>query len=150
MPPLASHVADTAVQAVAPASAQVLTPLSTTSLTPLRRATYVRVCDLAKPFSIDDDKLQEEINKLERSANGEAENEANKSSRRTDTEKSCDDQATSTTGKVDEETATATAAFTKLQIGGSKENVAEDQFQHQSKSRYKKLSPPSNGFNLCL
>jgi len=149
MTPVASHVGDMAVQAVDPASAQVLTPLST-SPTPLRRATYVRVCDLAKPFSIDDDKLQEEIKKLERSANGEAENEADKSSGRTDTEKSCDDQATSTTGKVDEETGTATAAFTKLRIGGSKENVAEDQFQHQSKPPYKRLSPPSNGFNLCL
>ena len=133
-----------------PASTQVLTPLSTTSLTPapLRRATYVQVCDLAKPFSIDDVKLREEISKLERLANDEAENETKKPSDPTDSERSSDDQAT--TEEVATETASATASVTKLRMSGSKENIAENQFQHQSQSSYKKLSPPSNGFNLCL
>lgn len=150
MPPLASHVADAAV---GPPSAQVLAPLSTTSPTPLRRATYVKVCELAKPFSIDEDKLREQINMLEKSAAEAAENNAIKSSDPTsDAERSSDEEIVSAAKKekLDAETTSTTAAITKLRIGGSKENVTDNQFQHQNKSSHKKLSPPSNGFNLCL
>ena len=140
----------------------VLAPLSTTTSsqpTALRRASYIRVADLVKAFKVDNEKLKEELDKLNdpdsRDVAAKLSDEASEEA--TGKEKNATEatEAEAESGKETPESApkvsNATAALSKLRLGSSKENVSEEQFQQRGKTVFrKKLSPPSGGYNLCL
>lgn len=143
-----------------PAGSSVLAPLSTTTSsqpTALRRASYIRVADLVKAFNVDDEKLKEELDKLNdpdsRDVAAKLSDEA--SDEATGKEKNATEAIEAETGTETPEKAPkvsdATTALSKLRLSSSKENVSEEQFQQRGKAVFrKKLSPPSGGYNLCL
>jgi hypothetical protein len=134
--------------------------LSTTTSsqpTALRRASYIRVADLVKAFKVDDEKLKEELDKLNdpdsRDVAAKLSDEA--SDEATGKEKNATEAIEAETGTETPEKAPkvsdATTALSKLRLSSSKENVSEEQFQQRGKAVFrKKLSPPSGGYNLCL
>lgn len=139
-----------------PAGSSVLAPLSTTTSsqpTALRRASYIRVADLVKAFKVDDEKLKEELDKLNdpdsrdvaAKLSDEASDEATgKEKNATETEAESGKETLESAPKV-------STALSKLRLSSSKENVSEEQFQQRGKTVFrKKLSPPSGGYNLCL
>ena len=142
-----------------PAGSSVLAPLSTTTSsqpTALRRASYIRVADLVKAFKVDDEKLKEELDKLNdpdsRDVAAKLSDEA--SDEATGKEKNAT-KAEAESGKETPESAPkvsdTTTALSKLRLSSSKENVSEEQFQQRGKTVFrKKLSPPTGGYNLCL
>jgi len=142
-----------------PAGSSVLAPLSTTTSsqpTALRRASYIRVADLVKAFKVDDEKLKEELDKLNdpdsrdvaAKLSDEASDEATgKEKNATETEAESGKETPESAPKVSD----TTTALSKLRLSSSKENVSEEQFQQRGKAVFrKKLSPPSGGYNLCL
>lgn len=141
----------------------VLAPLSTTTSsqpTALRRASYIRVADLVKAFKVDNEKLKEELDKLNdpdsRDVAAKLSDEA--SDEATGKEKNATEATEAEAGESGKETpesapkvSNATTALSKLRLSSSKENVSEEQFQQRGKTVFrKKLSPPSGGYNLCL
>ena len=145
-----------------PAGSSVLAPLSTTTSsqpTALRRASYIRVADLVKAFKVDDEKLKEELDKLNdpdrKDVGAKLSDET--SDEATGKEKNATEatEAEAESGKETPESAPkvsdATTSLSKLRLSGSMENVSEEQFQQRGKTAFrKKLSPPTGGYNLCL
>lgn len=144
----------------------VLAPLSTTTSsqpTALRRASYIRVADLVKPFNVDEEKLKDELDKLNipdakdapaKSSGGDEGSDdgvaSGKEKNATEAEAGSEGLDTRSTPENVPEISDASAALSKLQIGSSKENVSVEQFQQRAKTFRKKLQPPSSGYNLCL
>ena len=142
----------------------VLAPLSTTTSsqpTALRRASYIRVADLVKPFNVDEEKLKDELDKLSDPDTKDAPAKSSASDEGSDddvasgkeenaTEAEAGSEGSDTPENVPE-ISDASAALSKLQLGSSKENVSVEQFQQRgAKTFRKKLQPPSSGYNLCL
>lgn len=146
-----------------PGTGSVLAPLSTTTSsqpTALRRASYIRVADLVKPFNVDEEKLKDELDKLSNpdtkdapaksSAGDEGSDDGVASGKEKNaTEAEAGSEGSDTPENVPE-ISDASAAHSKLQLGSSKENVSVEQFQQRAKTFRKKLQPPSSGYNLCL
>ena len=142
----------------------VLAPLSTTTSsqpTALRRASYIRVADLVKPFNVDEEKLKDELDKLsdpdtkdataKSSAGDEGSDDGVASGKEKNaTEAEAGSEGSDTPENAPEISDDASAALSKLQLGSSKENVSVEQFQQRAKTFRKKLQPPSSGYNLCL
>ena len=143
----------------------VLAPLSTTTSsqpTALRRASYIRVADLVKPFNVDEEKLKDELDKLsdpdtkdapaKSSAGDEGSDEGVASGKEKNAaEAEAGSEGSDTPENAPEISDDASAALSKLQLGSSKENVSVEQFQQRgAKTFRKKLQPPSSGYNLCL
>jgi hypothetical protein len=145
---------------IEPTAGSVLAPLSSTTSsqpTALRRATYIRVADLVKPFNVDEEKLKDELDKLKnpdiKDAPAKSSDDGATADDATEKGKNATEAEAGSGTETPEnvpEIPYASAALSKLRLGSSKENVSEDQFQQRAKTFRKKLQPPSSGYNLCL
>ena len=118
------------------------------------------MADLVKPFNVDEEKLKDEIDKLNNpdtkdapaklSACDEASDDGASGKEKNATEAEAPASEGSETPENVPEISDASTALSKLQLGSSKENVSVEQFQQRAKTFRKKLQPPTSGYNLCL